>query len=249
MIAVAAAVACAWSAPATAAPECAAWVGEPDPLPTAGSIHALKARWAGLRAAELEHWAQSIESARPATAQRLRHHARCLLRPAASEEEAPAVAQPVRTFRPELSFAASRAEPEALPPGTGIAAVLGAPLAVPRPPPPGPSPSRLAEIDAILGRALQALDAARFDEAISSTDRVRSGLASYPATRVVRERRVQAEVLAATAAIALGQAEAAERSLRRAIDADPKLVLDPMTTSPKVVRALERVREHSEASP
>ena len=127
--------------------------------------------------------------------------------------------------------------------------MLGAPLAVPRPPPPGPSPSRLAEIDAFLDRAGQALDAARFTEVISSTDRARSRLASYPATRLVRQRRVQAEVLAATAAIALGQAEAAERSLGRAIDADPKLALDPLTTSPKVVRALERVREHSEASP
>ena len=241
-LAVALAIGSAWTGPAPAGADCAAWPGEPDPLPSAESTDPAEARWAELRAAELERWAQALDGGRPATAYRLRRHASCMAPAAAANEPAGAAAQPVRVFRPEVAFAAARVEVEALAPDADFAAVLEAPLGVPRPPPPGPSPSRLAEIDTLLERAGKALDAARFAEAIVSTDQVRSGLVPYPATRTVRTRRVRAEVLAATAAIALGQVEAAERSLGRAIEADPQLALDPMTTSPKVVRALDRAR-------
>jgi len=49
-------------------------------------------------------------------------------------------------------------------------------------------------------------------------------------------------VLAATALLALGRAEAAETALRRALAVEPALALDPAATSPKVLRAFDAAR-------
>ena len=43
-------------------------------------------------------------------------------------------------------------------------------------------------------------------------------------------------------ATAVGRSEAADASLKRALKADPQLSLDPATTAPKVMRALDAAR-------
>ena len=57
-----------------------------------------------------------------------------------------------------------------------------------------------------------------------------------------RERRARADVVAATAQVALGRDDEARRSFERALAADPALRLDPATTSPKVRRAFDAAR-------
>jgi hypothetical protein len=64
----------------------------------------------------------------------------------------------------------------------------------------------------------------------------------------LRQRWVRLEVLSATAQLALGDERAARASLARAIEAQPDLVLDPMKTPPKVMRALELTRVSGEGS-
>jgi len=98
-----------------------------------------------------------------------------------------------------------------------------------------------AAADALVAETAADVRAARFDAALSSAERARHEL-----TRLQREQRAprtaQLEVWAATAELALGRDAAAQDSLRRALDAEPSLKLDP-ETSPKVRRALDAVRQ------
>jgi hypothetical protein len=83
---------------------------------------------------------------------------------------------------------------------------------------------------------------AQFEQALASAPGLRQRLANAPAGGTRTSLIAQAEVLAATAELALGKSDAAEKSLRRALAVDPALALDPTTTPPKVLRALEAAR-------
>lgn len=86
---------------------------------------------------------------------------------------------------------------------------------------------------------------ARFEAALHSAAEARSALEGVSATDGVKGLRVRVEVLAATAQVALGDDAAARASFARALAANPALRLDPMRTSPKVIRALEDARAGS----
>jgi len=112
---------------------------------------------------------------------------------------------------------------------------LSRPLRVrfPQPSPPEPVPG--SDFDARFTALEGQVRGAHFEDALSTVAAVRSA-APGPA------ERARVEVLAATAALALGRNEEAERHLGLALAEAPDLELDPMTTSPKVRRALDRVR-------
>jgi hypothetical protein len=83
---------------------------------------------------------------------------------------------------------------------------------------------------------------AEFEAALESATRGRAAVQALGSAADAK-RAARLEVLAATAALALGRTADAETSFARALDSDPGLTLDPQVTSPKVRRALERVRK------
>ena len=83
---------------------------------------------------------------------------------------------------------------------------------------------------------------AQFEQALAAAPALRKRLERAPAGGTRTSLIAQSEVLVATAELALGRGDAADKSLRRALAADPALVLDPATTPPKVIRALESAR-------
>ncbi len=132
----------------------------------------------------------------------------------------------------------SRREPAPAPETRPVAAPPRA-----EPEPPEPAPSALEVVDEGLERAESQLQAARFEEVLAALDLLRATLATAENDAEVRARRARIEVLAGTAALALQREQEARESFARALQADPKLRLDPATTSPKVVRAFEQARE------
>jgi len=97
-----------------------------------------------------------------------------------------------------------------------------------------------------LRSAVGALDehvrSAQFEQAIAGAAALRKRLERAPAGGTRTSLIAQSEVLLATAELALGRAGDANKSLRRALAADPALALDPATTPPKVLRALDAAR-------
>jgi LysM repeat protein len=97
------------------------------------------------------------------------------------------------------------------------------------------------EIAALLDRCEAELRAAHFEQALATAgearDRIdaRNGTADDPG-------RVRLEIASATAYVALGQNDAALKSLERALIADPDLELDPALTSPKVLAVFRAAR-------
>ena len=234
----------AWLLAGSAAAQapCAPWPEEPKPLPTVLDNDPTRARWATLRIRELSAAALAFAPEDPARARSIWAHAACLSPGDAdlarrSREALPAVT----VHRPELLRG------EVLLAGNDPWRSLAAPIAVSGPQPPArparapaPAPSP-ASADALVAETAANVRAARFDAALTSAERARHEL-----TGLQREQRAprtaQLEVLAATAELALGRDGPAHESLRRALDADPSLKLDP-ETSPKVRRALEAVRQ------
>jgi hypothetical protein len=78
---------------------------------------------------------------------------------------------------------------------------------------------------------------------LRTADQIRPKLASIEEAPGAVLRRTQLEVLSATAQIALGRNEAARESFQRALAADPQLELDAGSTSPKIRRVFETVRD------
>lgn len=230
------------ASPAGAAGDaCAPWPGEPDPLPRVSSPDELLARWASLRAEELGNTARALEPQAPLRAHRLWRRVLCLDpgsdAAAAGLERTPAVA----VHRPPIvTGAADASERDAW--------ALSRPLAVRVPRTPAPrQPARTAapksaDFDAALDSLARQVRRAQFEAALESAARGRAAAKTAGAS-VAPKRAAQLEVLAATAALALGRNDDAEQSLGRALDADPQLRLDPATTSPKVRRALDRARK------
>lgn len=218
-----------WLPDARAEPTpCAAWPGEPNPLPSVESTDPFLARWASLRAGELARRVAELEDRDPRAAQDAWEHLRCL---------DPALAQASRPAAPSTPAVSA-------PPATREVALT--------PPPPEFAPpvrarSRSAStdwspIDAELGEAQALVFGARFDQALEAAERIRPKLAPVEDAPGASQRRTRLEVLSATAQIALGQYEDARESFARVLAADPAFQLDARSTSPKVLHVFETVR-------
>jgi hypothetical protein len=236
------AAASALAGPAHAQSGCEPWPDEPRPLPTLDDPDPLRARWAALRARELDDAAHRLASVDPSRAQALWLHALCIA-PEDSEALAglAAPSSPVTLHRPEVLRGAPAPSP--------LAAweSLDEPIVVT----PAPRPRRArrvdpaaAELDALVEETAELVRRAQFEEALASAERARQR-ASALSGEARAARSANLEVWAATAALALGREQEARAGLSRALEADPELTLDAGTTSPKVRRALEAVRTES----
>jgi murein DD-endopeptidase MepM/ murein hydrolase activator NlpD len=109
-----------------------------------------------------------------------------------------------------------------------------------------PAAPRRDSLQRQLERSEAQLREARFEEALEGAGNVRALLNS----RGVGPHdplRVQVEVIAATARVALGEMEAALACLERALHAQPDLELDPVQISPRVIAALRAARSRAGA--
>ncbi|MGH0028564.1 MAG: hypothetical protein ACQGVC_02145 [Myxococcota bacterium] len=225
------------AAPAGAADPCAPWPGEPDPLPRVDADDEMLARWAELRARELSDAARDLEPVAPLRANHLWRRVLCL-DPGSDAAVAglartplAAVHQPALVTRAADATDADVWAALDLPVRVRLPQPEPTPAATPQPAAPTPSAfdSGVAELEA-------QVRSARFEEALAGADAVAASAENG-------EQAARAQVLAATAALALGREADADAHFRRALSADPGLTLDPMTTSPKVRRAFDRVRE------
>jgi tetratricopeptide (TPR) repeat protein len=233
------------------APACASWPGEPSPLPTLASSDPVLARWVVLRAQELKLAARTAEASAPARANRLWQHLLCL--EPASDDATQGVERTllVRVHRPPVVVVRTLLGPESTPALSRLDEAIRV-VAVPAPrapvvtpastPPQSPQPAPAFDwtrTDAALGTAEAQLGEANFEAALAVAEQLRRQLRDTAATSGARERQARAEVVAATAEIALGREDAARKSFERALAANPKLRLDPAATSPKVRRTFD----------
>jgi hypothetical protein len=213
---------------------CAAWAGELSPLPSIDAADRFAARWARLRLVELTTLASRISATDPSAAHRLLQHARCLAPRDAS------VAQALAQLAPAQEVIAAPAIARAAPP---VAAPPSAPARTAgKPEPPAP---QLAAADAAIADASTALAQARFRDVLDARERANGLLEALGTSLEVRQRQARLEVMGGTAELALDLDADAERSLRRALRADPALVLD-QSTPPKVRRLFASVRDSFE---
>jgi hypothetical protein len=234
--------------PTALAEPCAAWPGELAPLPTPEDEDQLRARWAALRTVELAQRAERLEPTDPTEANLLWRHALCIDPSHAAALEGAARTARVRVHRP-LVVRASSADSSASADPWGQ---LDAPIRVVPPPPPPPPPEPpvpdlararvLEEAEQLLEETEGLVRGARFEAAIAGATELRTRLEGLADDDQLRESRVRLEVLAATAQIALGREDEARESFGRALAVRPDLELDPMKTSPKVIRVLEAAR-------
>jgi hypothetical protein len=244
---------------------CAAWPGEPQPLPRASDPDALRARWAALRVRELSQAALADEQRAPARAHRLWSRVLCLdpesesaaaglarsplvaihAPPLVGGRDAEPATDPWGDLASPLAVA-RRAPPRerppvsplALPPASERRTEAEAQPAAPAPvPPPPPDP-----VGVLIDEVQEHLRAARYEQALARAERGRGELPADASP----QRAAELEVLSATAALALDRKDVAAESLRRALAAQPMLTLDPMQTPPKVRRAFDRVRAGAE---
>lgn len=90
------------------------------------------------------------------------------------------------------------------------------------------------DVERLLERSEVQLREARFESALELAESSRAALNARNAPSD-DPRRVQLELVSATAHVALGRSDAALDSLERALLADPNLDLDPAVTSPRVM--------------
>jgi tetratricopeptide (TPR) repeat protein len=202
-------------------------------------------RWASLRVRELSLVAHSLEQEYPARAQQLWRRVLCI-DPAKAEERAGVERTPaVVVHRPTIVTSGSGESS-----GDAWAELsqslyvrLPRPAPAPRPEktPVAPGPPDTAAFDQALEELETRVRAAQFEAALETAEKGRRAALQLGPEQAKRTARL--EVLAATAALALGRTDAAQTSFERALDADPQLTLDPASTPPKVRRALERVRK------
>jgi hypothetical protein len=232
------------AAGARAAEPCAPWPGEPLPLPSVSDPDELRQRWAVLRARELAEAAAALEERSPLRAHELWRRTLCF-DPVSSAAQAGLRRTPVvAVHAPPVVGREPGAAPEDAWQG------LSHPLLVRDPPKPTPAPvarapKPVAPDTSAFDRAFRELEAhvreAQFEAALASADQGRAAAARL-GSHADPARTAKLEVLAATAALALGRADAASQSFARALDADPGLKLDPASTPPKVMRALDAAR-------
>jgi hypothetical protein len=219
---------------------CAPWPGEIVPLPTAEHPDPFLARWAARRAEELAVLAERIQNQSRALATPIWLHSACLDPRRQEFVAASRAAQPVRLHRPPiLVFTQSGA----LTPTP----VLGDPLLVHRPALEAAlREPTLVDARSLIGEVERAIGAARFAAALEWAAKARRELERLPGAA---PELAQLEVLAATAALGLGEEGEAQRSLVAALQADPDLSLDPERVSPKIVALLEELRAAAEEAP
>ncbi len=234
-------LAAALSAGAAPAKNCEAWPGEPSPLPAIADPDPVRAEWAQLRVKELAQWAHRAEKDDPLRARQMWRRVICL--DPANDEALAGVqrSHAVTVHRPALV-----AEPQAAARAKDAWAALDAPLGLAID---TASVSREAEsqrefraLRSEVGALEGQVRAAQFEQALAKAPALRARLARAPAGGTRTSLIAQAEVLTATAELALGRADAADASLRRALAVDPTLELDPAATPPKVLRALAAAR-------
>jgi len=100
----------------------------------------------------------------------------------------------------------------------------------------------LLPADGLLDEAEGLVREAHFEEALDKATKARETLPRTGDQAALRKRRTRADVIAGTAQVALGKDADARASFERALQTDPRLRLDPATTSPKVVRAFDAAR-------
>jgi hypothetical protein len=218
---------------------CDPWPGEPDPLPSTGDPDPVRAEWAQLRSKELTQAARRFETEDPVRARQMWRRLLCM-NPSNDEALAGVMrARAVRVYRPPLvdePFAAGGNDA-----WEGLNAPIG--LRTETPPREIAKQSEFRDLRGAVGALEEQVRTAQFERAIASAPGLRSRLSRAPAGGTRASLIAQTEVLTATAQLALGRGEDADASLRRALAADPALALDPTSTPPKVVRALDAVRQ------
>jgi hypothetical protein len=221
------------------AANCDPWPGEPRPLPALNDPDPVRAEWASLRVKELAQWAKRTESDDPLRARQMWRRLLCL--DPANDEAVQGVlrAKTVRVHRPAL---VDRPPPRGSDAWTSLDAPLGLTTDVASTEREEHSQSEFRELRSAVGALEAQVRAAQFERALAAAPALRSRLARAPAGGTRTSLIAQAEVLVATAEIALGRSDAADASLKRALAADPQLSLDPSTTAPKVLRALDAAR-------
>jgi hypothetical protein len=229
--------------PSALAEPCAPWPGEPTPLPTPDDGDELRARWAALRAVELAQRARRLEATDPTEANLLWRHTLCIDPAHEAAPQGVARTSPVQVHRPPVVRAARTGSPAVTDPWQELDVPIRVPPLLPPPPPQDAARARaLEEAEQRLAEAEGLVRAARFEAAVAGAAEVRTRLEGLADDDDLRERRVRLEVLAATAQIALGREDEARASFGRALAAQPDLELDPMKTSPKVIRVLDAAR-------
>jgi len=236
-----ASLAAAISAGAAPAKNCEPWAGEPKPLPALADPDPVRAEWAQLRVKELALWAKRAEKDDPLRASQMWRRVLCL-DPANDAALAGVMrARAVIVHRPGLVD-----EPPVASQGTDPFAALDAPIGLAMNPRAASheaeSQSVFRELRGEVGALEEKVRTAQFEQALAKAPGLRARLSRAPAGGTRTSLIAQAEVLAATAALALGRSDDADASLRRALAADPALALDPSTTPPKVLRALAAAR-------
>jgi hypothetical protein len=228
-----------WLAAAAHAANCDPWPSEPDPLPALNDPDPVRAEWASLRVKELALWANRAERDDPLRARQMWRRLLCI--DSANDEALAGVlrVRAVTVHRPELVDQAPVRAGDAW-------AALDAPLGLAEHRPGAPREALPQGELRALRSAVRDLEArvrtAQFEQAIAGAPALRKRLERAPAGETRTSLIAQSEVLVATAELALGRADAAAKSLRRALAADPALALDPATTPPKVLRALDAAR-------
>ena len=124
-------------------------------------------------------------------------------------------------------------------------ATPAAPVALPSVSSAPPAAVSGAPVDALIGMAEEELSAARFDHALHTTEAIERLLLAAPASEAsaTAKRRARMELVRATAYAAVGHTQQVQNALTKALAADPTLELDPATTSPKLLAALEVARQ------
>jgi len=236
-----AALAAGLTAPGARAANCDPWSGEPQPLPTVADPDPIRAEWAALRSKELTQAAKRLETDDPLRSSQMWRRLLCM-DPSNDEALAGVMrARAVRVHRPPLldePFAPGTRDPwEALGAPIGLRSDgSGREIA---------SRDEFRELRGAVGTLEEQVRRAQFEQALASAPGLRSRLARAPAGGTRASLIAQAEVLTATAELALGRSDAAAASLHRALAADPALTLDPASTPPKVLRALDAARQGS----
>jgi len=104
----------------------------------------------------------------------------------------------------------------------------------------------LADLDRELVEIETLLASAHFHAVVSVAELTREMLSTHEGQPELNTRRARLEVMIATAQVALGRRVVAQRSMMRALQAEPALCLDERTTSPKVLELLREARRRSD---
>lgn len=123
-------------------------------------------------------------------------------------------------------------------PGWALAALLAA---ASLPAPAGASTPELYQLRLDVGRLEALVGRAHYREAAEKAPLLRRQALALPPSEEARRLVIRTEIVAGTAALALGQEAAARQCFLRALQLDPRLTLEP-GTPPKVERTFEAVR-------